>query len=158
MMSGEPKGIGGWLILPSLGLLISPFVLIVQLMGIVRSVFAPGVWAALTSPGSPAYHPLWGPLLIFEMAWNVGYLSFFIWVGWKFFAKKREAPKLFSIALAAVPVSQTLDAGLMMLIPAAAAEITLPHPYVDIAKSTLQAVIWISYFHLSKRVQNTFVN
>ena len=68
MMSREPKGIGGWLILPSIGLLISPFVLIVQLQDLMRSVFAPGVWAALTSHKSPAYHPLWAPELIFEMA------------------------------------------------------------------------------------------
>ena len=156
MMSREPKGIGGWLILPSIGLLISPFVLIVQIMGLMRSVFAPGVWAALTSPESPAYHPLWAPALIFEMSWNVGYLLFFLWVGWKFFAKKREAPKLFIIALAVVPVSQTVDLGLTMLIPAAATD--LKGSYFDLAKSTVQAVIWISYFRLSERVQNTFVN
>lgn len=156
MMSSEPKGIRDWLLLPAIGLLISPFVLIVQLLGTMRSVFAPGVWAALTSPESPAYHPLWAPLLIFETAWDVGYLLFFLWVGWKFFAKKREAPKLFIIALAVVPVFQTLELGLTMLIPGAATD--LKGSYFALAKSTVQAVIWISYFRLSKRVQNTFVN
>lgn len=68
MTSSEPKGIRDWLLIPAIGLLISPFVLIVQLQELMRSVFAPGVWAALTSPESPAYHPLWAPLLIFEMA------------------------------------------------------------------------------------------
>ena len=134
MTSSEPKGIRDWLLLPAIGLLISPFVLIVQLQELMRSVFAPGVWAALTSPESPAYHPLWAPLLIFETAWDVGYLLFFLWVGWKFFAKKREAPKLFIIALAVVPVFQTLELGLTMLIPGAATD--LKDSYFDLDRKS----------------------
>ena len=83
-------------------------------------------------------------------------MLFFLWLGWKFFAKKREAPKLFIIALAVAPVFQTLELGLTMLIPGAA--IDLKGSYFDLAKSTVQAVIWISYFRVSKRIQNTFVN
>lgn len=155
---GEPQGIGGWLLLPALGLVITPISLLLQLRNDVLPVLAPDVWKALTSPDSPAYHPLWAPLLAVEMIWNLGYLLFGFWLGWKFFTKSRQLPKLYIIGLALTLVMQIIDLRMMMLIPAAAAEITFPESYKDVARSAVQALIWIPYFLVSRRVSNTFVN
>jgi len=57
------NSIGGWLIIVAIGLCLSP---ILQLLFIVREllpIFTNGSWRVLTTPGSPAYHPLWGPLI-----------------------------------------------------------------------------------------------
>lgn len=68
--STGPKGIGGWLLLPAVGLVLTPFRMGVQFYRDLLPSLTPEIWHALTSPGSSAYHPLWGPLIICEMLLN----------------------------------------------------------------------------------------
>src|SRR5260221_8715876 len=64
--NNEPKGIRGWLILPALGLIFTPIRMGVQFSKDLMPALTPATWNALTRPESPAYHPLWGPLISFE--------------------------------------------------------------------------------------------
>ena len=66
-----PKGIGGWLVLVAIGLVVSPLRLIHLLWTAYLPLVQGGGWALLTTPGSEAYHPYWRPLLIFEVASNI---------------------------------------------------------------------------------------
>jgi hypothetical protein len=63
-------GLGGWLIIVGLGIIISPLRVIVQLFPLYSEMISTGSWAALTTPGTEAYNPLWAPILFGEMAIN----------------------------------------------------------------------------------------
>ncbi|WP_084410858.1 DUF2569 family protein [Paenibacillus glacialis] len=61
------SGLGGWLALVQIGLYYS----LIQLFRDTMPVFAPETWNVLTSKESELYHPLWGPLLTFELVYNI---------------------------------------------------------------------------------------
>ena len=64
----KPSGIGGWLILPAIGLVLTPILLLVTLTRDLLPALQPEVWNALTEPGSQAYHPMWATVIIFELS------------------------------------------------------------------------------------------
>jgi hypothetical protein len=152
---GEPEGIGGWLIPPLLGLLLSPVRLLYDIVKL-RALFQPATWAALTRPGSPAYHPLWAPITVFEVATNGALIAFTLVVLVLFLKRSRHVPMLM-IAWQAIPIGvQVIDAILAAQIPA------LAHAHGagtsgGVVQPVIGAAIWIPYFLKSRRVKNTFV-
>jgi H+/Cl- antiporter ClcA len=104
------------------------------------------------------YHPLWGPLIIFEVAANLVQFIFTLWVAWIFFKKSNQTPKFYIIWLVLLALVQIADALLVKQIPMAAAQSADPEIIRDIARSIIGAVVWIPYFLVSKRVKNTFIN
>src|SRR5947208_10401816 len=106
--ASKPEGIGGWLILVAIGLCVQPVLLLKAIADNV-AIFDPDTWRALTTPGVPAYHPLWAPLLLGETGVN---LVLFAWSGvllYVFFAKKRGFPRLV-VAYMGVSVAAALAA------------------------------------------------
>lgn len=154
----EPQGLGGWLILPALGLLLTPITMVLQLRNEVLPELTPEAWVALTSPGSPAYNPRLVLLVGVELITNACLLLFVFWVIWKFFTKSRQLPKLYIIWVVVGLAVQAVDLGLAMSIPVIASQLTFPGAYKDLARSIVQCLIWIPYFLSSRRVSNTFVN
>lgn len=151
-----PSGLSGWLVLVGLGLIFMPIRIALLLLQTYPPIFQTGAWEALTTPGSESYHPLWGPLLTFEMVGN----SLFIVAGlvmlWLFFQRSSRFPKLF-IAVMVVNL-------LFILVDAWLGSIVLTdEPMFDSAtarefsRSLIVAAIWVPYMSVSKRVQNTFV-
>jgi hypothetical protein len=155
--SNEPRGIGGWLILPALGLIITPFRMGFQFYHDLLPVLASETWNALTDSGSAAYHPLWGPVLIFEVVANLALFAYTLWLLWLFFNKSKRVPRLFIIWLALLAVTQIIDLLLTNQIPAVASQPTDPESIKDVARSIIGAAIWIPYFMKSRRVDNTFI-
>ena len=70
----KPNGLKGWLILPMLGLILTPIRLSIALVTIYAPIFTNGIWNVLTNPNNEAYHKLWAPLLIFEVIGNSAFL------------------------------------------------------------------------------------
>src|SRR5881397_2861005 len=66
-----PQGIGGWLILVVIGLVISPFRMGYFMLTQLWPIFRDGHWEELTTAGSPVYHHLWAPLIVFEVVTNL---------------------------------------------------------------------------------------
>ena len=84
--------IGGWLILLGIGLVISPFKVGVTMVKDLWPAFTNGHLELLTTPGSHAYHPLWAPLLIFEVVGNTGTIVMCLVTLWFFFHKVPGGP------------------------------------------------------------------
>ena len=155
--NNEPKGIRGWLILPALGLIFTPIQMGVQFSKDLMPALTAATWNALTKPESPAYHPLWGPLISFEVVTNVVLFVFTLWLMWLFFTKSKRVPTLFIAWLLSLAAVQTIDYVLVAQIPAAAAQPSDSEGMKDLARSIIAAAIWIPYFIRSKRVKNTFI-
>src|SRR6476646_6003077 len=83
-----PVGLGGWLILPGLGLFGSIFQQIGDTIHLI-GLFKPENWNALTSPSSASYDSRWAPLLIFELAATVALIMSEILLLFLFRGQKR---------------------------------------------------------------------
>jgi len=153
----SPEGIGGWLVLPLLGLIISPFRVSFSLYRDIWPVFSGGHWQALTTSTSEAYHPLWAPLLVLELVGNVAIVIVGLVALWLFLRKSRLAPRWVISWLGLIFALTVTDFVLANRIPIVAAEKD-PEAIKELARSVIAAAIWIPYFLVSKRVKATFVN
>lgn len=150
------EGIGGWLILVAIGLMIAPVRIGYGLVSDVLPAFTGGAWEKLTTAGSPAYHPLWAPLLITETAGNIFFIIFPLAILFFFFRKKRHTPLLMIIFLLSNLVFMVVDYLMAMRIPIVAAMPEESTP-TEIIRLAIACAIWVPYFLRSKRVKNTFV-
>lgn len=149
-------GIGGWLILVAIGIVLTPIGMIMEL-GTYPEIFSEGIWEVLTTPESNAYHPLWAPLIIGEILINAGLLIAWLNMGFKFFTGRRDFPKWF-IGIAIFSLA-------FIIVDALGAKIVLPNePVFDpeavqqLIRALIAAAIWVPYMLVSKRVARTFVN
>lgn len=159
-MSDEGKsveGIGGWLILVVLGLIINPIRVAYFLFSTQAPIFSDGVWDALTTPGSEVYHALWAPLLVFEIIGNIGTIALAVLTLWHLLKKSRRTPFLAISWLSWMVTFVVIDFFAGDLIPAVAAQ-NDPESKKELFRGILGAAIWIPYFLVSKRVKATFVH
>jgi hypothetical protein len=147
-----PVGLGGWLILPMLGLFVSP------LGGLIQFTTYPDLreaWPYLTYGQSA--------LTVGEIAMNLIVLVIAPITLLTFMFKRLEMfPGWYMIWLAAVPVFLIGDALLVYaMFPEAfadgTAEVFDKETVRGITRAAVSAVIWIPYIMQSERVANTFV-
>ena len=150
------EGLGGWLVLVGLGIIISPLRIIVQAFPIYSEMFSNGSWAVLTTPGTEAYDPLWAPILFGEMAINGGLALVWIFIAFLFFSKKKAFPKWY-IGILLFTLS-------FILVDALVIKSVLPNEPVfdaetikEFGRSLVVTLIWVPYMLISKRVKATFV-
>jgi transglutaminase-like putative cysteine protease len=149
-----PSGIGGWLLLPAIGL---PFSILRLLTGTAKTwpVFTPEAWNALTSAGGASYHPMWLPLMLFELAGNIGMVVMACLTTWLFFRRRSSLPRVFIGFVAGSAVFVLADTVLTLTIPSAAAQLTA-RDWGSAMQSIVSAAIWSAYFLRSERVRRTF--
>lgn len=143
--------------MPGLGLILSIIYqsgAVAQLLELVNSE----TWSTLTSPGSDAYHPLWAPLLIFELNVNISLITLETITAVYFMKGKRILPRLMIVWLSALLVTTVADQYFSNLVPFIAQQPTDPSDVKALARSIVGCVVWIPYFLRSKRVKATFVN
>lgn len=158
--SKQPKsleGLGGWLILVGLGLVVTPFKTLYTLLPLYVAMFRDGTWEMLTTPGQPAYSPLWSPYIIGEMFFNAVLITATLYAVYLFFNKRREFPKLYIWITAAGFVFVILDAWLIKFV-APQLPVFDPDTLKELARGAIGVCIWIPYMNVSKRVKATFVN
>jgi len=150
----DGRGIGGFLIFVAVGLVLSLLSNIgnfLQALGLARQL-----WVR-TSPESVGYNPYWKPLLIYEIASATLILLANGLVFWLFFWRKRIFPKAMVVL---IPTIFALGAGahfLSGLIPAVAQTDAYARAGHGLIWRFIALHIWIPYFLLSTRVQETFV-
>lgn len=151
----SPSGIGGWLILPMLGLIITPIRLAIVLLTIHVPIFTEGTWGALTTPGNPAYHQLWAPLLMYEVVGNVLFVAASIILLVMLFTKHHLFPKWMIIFYISNLAFVGIDFFAGDLIPVVAAATDM-ESVKELIRSVIGVAIWVPYFIKSRRVRNTF--
>jgi len=150
-----PSGIGGWLYLVALGLCLTPVRLVLEIVRGLRS-FDPATWRVVTTPGQPVYHPLFGPLIVGELAANGILLLWAFGLLYLFFTRRRIFPRVMVTFLIVRVLIQAADLLVARLIPAAATAIG-PSVYGALGGSLVVVLVWVPYFLRSRRVANTFV-
>ena len=150
-----PSGIGGWLYLVALGLCLTPVRLVLEIGRGLR-LLDPATWHAVTTPVRPAYHPLFGPLIVGELAANGILLLWTFGLLYLFFTRRRIFPPVMVTFLIVRVLIQAADLLVALLIPVAAAAIG-PSVYSALGGSLVLVLVWVPYFLRSRRVDNTFV-
>jgi len=154
--NNELKGLGGWLVLVGIGVVIGPFRLAYEFGPLYYSLITDGGFEYLTTPGTEAYHRLWGPLLISEAVYNCLIVLASFYLIYLFFSRHYMFPKAYmAIALISV-VFIPLDAWLGSFVITDEPMFD-PATTKEFAKTLFVAVVWVPYMLVSKRVKATFV-
>ena len=156
MAEDKIEGLGGWLILVAIGIVFSPFRIIVELFPLYLEIFKDGYWEVLTTPGTDAYHVMWAPIILAEMSINVILVFVWLFIIFLFFTKKKMFPKWY--------IGILLFTLTFIFMDAFAVKVVAPHePMFDdatvgeIIRTLLPCLIWIPYMLVSKRVKATFI-
>jgi hypothetical protein len=154
-MSEGPRGIGGWLIVPMIGLLIFPGFILFDLLFQQWPLFDEGMWPMLTTPGAPLYHPLWAPLIVGGIGYDLAILGFDVVLLFLLFGKSARFPIAFVVFSLVNVVFFVVTGALVWQIPIVA-ERGSGALVREIASPVVAAAIWIPYMLRSRRVRNTF--
>jgi hypothetical protein len=149
-----PEGIGGWLVLPAIGIVVLPVTRLMTVLKDILPALMPGSWAVLTETGAEAYHPLWAPGVVFELAMNTVVIVASIVVAGAFFQRRAHAPRWMIALFLFVLGVDVCDYLIARSIPALSANAGTE---VQMLKGGVQTAIWVAYFMKSVRVRNTFV-
>jgi Protein of unknown function (DUF2569) len=139
------NGIGGWLILPCIGLAVSPFTFMHGIYTDLHVMFGNYFQSALTA------RPALAALIMFEAVNNSVLFATAIFLNMLLYRKKKSFPTLMVIYLAAnLALGLTDHLFAVRFFPGSS--------WAGIARGFVGAAIWIPYFLQSQRVKETFVN
>jgi len=148
-------GIGGWLIFVTIGLCLSPLFQIVFVATKLVPIFFNGAWRLLTTQGTAAYHPLWAPVLIFELFMNLGFIGVEAILLVLLFRHSRLFPQGMIAYYFIVFALTGIDHFAANLIPAVA-KMNDAGSLNTFIRAGVLCAIWVPYFLRSKRVKGTF--
>ena len=152
--SPSPKGIGGWLILPGLGLIVNAIRVPVETAKTYGPIFSKGLWALITSHSSSIYNPTLASILVFEIVFKILITISAILLFILFIRHSRWLPKLIIAFYILILVFAVFDYILLTAIA------NVPRDSVslrEILRNIVGCAVWIPYFLVSKRVKATFV-
>lgn len=138
--------IGGWLILPAIGLCFAPLRNVYTLVQAENNFFNGSVWAALYDSGQ---HGLLS-LLAFELSYNILLLFVTGLLIMLFFQRRTSLPRLMIFFYAISLGVSVLDEVAVWLLSGERVK------NFEIVKPAITAAIWIPYFAFSQRVKETF--
>lgn len=150
------RGLGGWLVLLGIGVVLAPLQISAAIVTLYSQVFGSGNWQALTTADSDVYHPLWAPIIIGELVFNLGMLCATLYLWYLFFSKSYLFPRAYIVVALATLIFIPFDAWVITFV--------LPdEPMFDEAtarnfgRALFGSLIWVTYLGVSRRVKATFV-
>jgi len=160
--SGEgvdsPKGIGGWLILFAICLIVIPVLVVYR---IVQESGALAQLGPLLRSDNRYYSPWWGPLLIGEMLYFIVGLIATCWIAVLFFKRKTTFPRSWFRVSVLISALTTLDAvaawAMWQQFPDLWTSEEIGSEFRTALSAWIGVWIWYSYLKNSVRVRNTFV-
>lgn len=151
--AGIHREIGGFLLLPAIGLCLGPFIRFYQLLDDGGAmIHAPiTLWAAF-----PDHQWSMFAYGLLTLAYNLGMLTFMVVLAFLFFKRRSSVPVLFKVFYSAMVIGLALDA---LAYSALGFEQLSgePYPMKDLVQGVIAAAIWMPVFHYSDRVKRTFV-
>lgn len=147
-------GIKGGLVLLAIGLIISPFRLAFSMLDIVPS-YSLDTWLALTSRSGDAYNPLWAPILIAELAGNIGSLVFIVLLLLLFFRRRTNFPNVFIAYGIYGVLLLSADIAAMNAMPKFDEKVILETTVATI-RLAVWSLFWSAYLKRSVRAKSTF--
>jgi predicted secreted protein len=151
----QPKGLGGWLIVVGIGLVVAPVRIAIACVQTYVPLFQDGSWQLLTTPGTGTYHPLWAPVLLGELLVNIAFFQAFLVLMFLFLKRARMFPSLYIAVLLLNLAFLFVDA--LFLDWLAAPGTQTDFAWTPLLQGMASAAIWIPYMLRSRRVRNTFV-
>jgi hypothetical protein len=153
----ELEGLGGWLILVGIGVVLAPIIMVGRLGQMYTEMVSSGAWEALTTPGTQVYHPHWEQILIVEIGANLAIGIAWLFIAVLFFTKSGRFPKWYIGVLTVTPVLILVDAiGIKSVVPNE--PIFDPNTVRELSRSVVVALVWVPYMLVSRRVKVTFLN
>lgn len=158
LLIDNPKlqGLGGWLILIGFSLCVAPAMRVFTISQNWEGYFSIQVWQAVAMPQGASYHPLYAPLLMFELLGNTIMLGLNLLALCLFFGKRRAFPNLFIILALGNVAFLILDNIGCVLIPFLKSTIS-SKDHRDAIRAVFYAIIWSLYMVKSQRVKATFI-
>ncbi len=152
--TGEPRPIGGWLILIGLAMIFSLIRIIFQLFN--EDLFDKEIWELFSNPSSLYFSEGLQLLIIAETVYNALILVFMVLLLVLFTKRRSSFPALYIIFVIVNFVFLTADYFVadhyFEMEAQDEAEFTR-----DIISTIIAAAVWIPYMLLSERVKNTFI-
>jgi hypothetical protein len=142
-----PEAFGGWLVLPIIGLHLTPIMVVAELFQI--NYFNKSLWENILRL-KPDMAGFMEAAYFFELLFNIGLIAFSGFLIFMLYQKRATFPKLYIWFRITALVFLLFD--LIVIADLFEAE----KDYKEIVKETLNAAIWVPYFFISKRVKNTF--
>jgi hypothetical protein len=157
LTSGDVKaGLGGWLILPLIGFIISPLRLVYIALIDTLPFIGTSDYEAIVD-----MEPAFGPLLWMEILGNLGFAVFAVVVLIAMFGKKRSVPGLaiaFYFLMFGFMAVDLMVAMNLQTLKELAGDGFWKDSIKDVFRAGMTLAIWGTYFNVSKRVKATFVN
>lgn len=148
--SFNKSGLGGWLILPQIGLFATALMLIFGILSLDVSFFNGEAWDLLSDePGFRGY-------LMFTIIYNLLLLGFNIFIIVQFYRKKTMLPRLMIIFYSIAICMSIIDLIMTQQLTFVTDE-EMKTLITNLGRNIIAGGIWIPYFIKSKRVKNTFV-
>lgn len=147
-------GLGGWLILLAIFLIISPISITFFLITTTADILP--LWMPVTTPQSAYYIPGIAPLILTELIGNFIFILLFLYAIFLFFTKSRHFPKLLIFILIANLLFLLADDFFANMVMQDYIDMEDPESTREIYFSAIRCVIWIPYLLKSKRVKSTF--
>tara|TARA_R110000868_G_scaffold377732_1_gene643096 strand:+ start:512 stop:3052 length:2541 start_codon:yes stop_codon:yes gene_type:complete len=148
-------GINGWLILPAIGLTLTPFRLLYDLLT-ETTYYNANSWASFSNSGLESANTL-SALFGLEIFYNYFFLVYTILLVIVFYQRKTSIPRLMTIFYVVNFLFQLLDTlAYQFLTDITYSDGEITEAYGEIAKALVGAAIWIPYFNISERVKDTF--
>lgn len=150
-LEDQPEGIGGWLLLPAIGIVLNPLSLLyaaiseVRLLADLARFQGWGFWELFRGVNAYAKLSVLGSLAL---------LVYSIVLAVQFFGKKAQAKKTFVYFLIALAAYRLL----LLILAIVFSFEEMGTEIANLVGSLGAMAIWIPYFQRSKRVANTFVN
>ncbi|WP_218127145.1 DUF3857 domain-containing protein [Catalinimonas alkaloidigena] len=145
----EALPIGGWLILPAIGLVIGPFKALLTFFS--NGYFNALSWQSFTDSTLTTYNPALAAFWALEMSLNIFFFCAVLLLLVLFFQRRTSLPKLISLYYLS-------SLGFILLDYAATAAFGASVDMTNqILTAVLSAAIWVPYFNFSERVQETFL-
>ena len=159
LLKAEPEGIGGWLVLPLIGLVLALLSLLYNLFGNLLQAFRGDLWSAMTAPDSGFYSAYWPHYLVVSSVVNVAFIVCIALLLVGFLKRRRQVPLLmivFYLAAIALGVFDFLSLRYLAKDAPLAQAALAQGAFSLLVRSAVPSLIWIPYFLRSVRVRNTF--